>query len=410
MRILIHDFAGHPFQVQLSRALAARGHSVLHVWPEGLPGPKGALQLRPDDPPGFRVHPVPLSSVFRKYSPVRRMLAQSRYAAELRKLLDREVFDVVLSANTPIDVQAALLKHSHRRGIAFVHWVQDVYYEALRFFLRKRLGTLASWAIVPWRLLETRVSRNSDAIVAIAPAFLRSLQAMKVASSRIDVIENWAPLEDVRPAMHDNPWRSELALDGRPVFLYSGTLGIKHRPDLLFRLAEALGDKGQVVVVSEGVGRAYLDKMPKLDNLKLLDFQPWEHISDVLAAADVLVAALESDAGEFAVPSKILSYLCAGRPVLFASPHSNLAADVIRRSGAGVVVDPADVRTWTDEALKLACDPRRRETLGMNARRYAEQNFDIQKIAERFERVLTDAIQRPHQPRRVRAAVGAVSN
>ena len=31
MRILIHDFAGHPFQMQLSRQLAARGHFVTHV-------------------------------------------------------------------------------------------------------------------------------------------------------------------------------------------------------------------------------------------------------------------------------------------------------------------------------------------------------------------------------------------
>jgi hypothetical protein len=71
------------------------------------------------------------------------MLAQLRCAAELRRLLDREDFDVGLSANTHIDVQAALLKHSHLHGIAFVHWVQDVYFEALRFFLKKRLGMLA---------------------------------------------------------------------------------------------------------------------------------------------------------------------------------------------------------------------------------------------------------------------------
>ena len=31
MRILVHDFSGHPFQMQLSRELARRGHDVLHV-------------------------------------------------------------------------------------------------------------------------------------------------------------------------------------------------------------------------------------------------------------------------------------------------------------------------------------------------------------------------------------------
>ena len=31
MRIVVHDYAGHPFQVQLARALAAAGHEVLHL-------------------------------------------------------------------------------------------------------------------------------------------------------------------------------------------------------------------------------------------------------------------------------------------------------------------------------------------------------------------------------------------
>jgi len=32
MRLLIHDYAGHPFQVQLSRELARRNHEVLHLY------------------------------------------------------------------------------------------------------------------------------------------------------------------------------------------------------------------------------------------------------------------------------------------------------------------------------------------------------------------------------------------
>ncbi len=30
MRILVHDYSGHPFQAQLSRELARRGHDVVH--------------------------------------------------------------------------------------------------------------------------------------------------------------------------------------------------------------------------------------------------------------------------------------------------------------------------------------------------------------------------------------------
>ena len=32
MRILVNDYAGHPFQLQLSRSLARDGHTVLHTY------------------------------------------------------------------------------------------------------------------------------------------------------------------------------------------------------------------------------------------------------------------------------------------------------------------------------------------------------------------------------------------
>jgi hypothetical protein len=43
MQLLIHDYAGHPFQVQLSRELAMRGYSVVHAFTGGLLTPRGSL-------------------------------------------------------------------------------------------------------------------------------------------------------------------------------------------------------------------------------------------------------------------------------------------------------------------------------------------------------------------------------
>ena len=40
MRILINDHAGQPFQVELRRSLAARGHEVLRTFAAGLHTPR----------------------------------------------------------------------------------------------------------------------------------------------------------------------------------------------------------------------------------------------------------------------------------------------------------------------------------------------------------------------------------
>ena len=147
----------------------------------------------------------------------------------------------------------------------------------------------------------------------------------------------------------------------------------------------------KVVVITEGIGREYLEKQPKLANLLLMDFQPYHEIPQVLASADVLLATLETTAGEFAVPSKILSYLCAGRPLLLAAPSDNLAASVVQRSGGGIVADPSRIEEWTAAAKLLAADPALRVSLGSHARQYAEANFKISRMAVTFEKVLLPA-------------------
>ena len=53
MDIVMHDYAGHPFQVQLSRELAYRGHHVRHQYCTSYTTGRGAVERRPDDPERF---------------------------------------------------------------------------------------------------------------------------------------------------------------------------------------------------------------------------------------------------------------------------------------------------------------------------------------------------------------------
>jgi glycosyltransferase involved in cell wall biosynthesis len=113
-------------------------------------------------------------------------------------------------------------------------------------------------------------------------------------------------------------------------------------------------------------------------------------VPDVLAAGDVLVAILEPDAGTFSVPSKILSYLCAGRPLLLGVPESNLAARTVLDSNTGLVAEP-DERRFIEAAERLFVDDAERDAMAARARIFAERNFEIGPIADRFELLLWGA-------------------
>jgi glycosyltransferase involved in cell wall biosynthesis len=394
LKILVHD-SGHAFPLQLSRHLAARGHDVLHLYAESLPMPRGPVAPRPDDPPNFRVRGLSIGRPIDKYGYLRRVFQERAYG----RLLAREIAsfrpDVVLGGTTAPDVQAAAVAACRRLGIGFVFWAQDLNAIAIGRLLRRKLPVLGALAGRHYLALERRLLRQSDAVVAITDDFVPILAGWGVDRARIHVIENWAPRDELPARPRANAWAAEHGLTGKLVFLYSGTLGLKHNPELLLRLAKFFASRPdmRVVVVSEGLGADWLRRHAAgLDNFLLLPYQPFQRLPEVIASADVLVALLETDAGAFSVPSKILTYLCAGRPILASVPPENLAARVLARARAGIAVAPGDGAGFLAAAEDLAGHPERRTALGNNALDYAAKTFDIRAIGDRFEAILARAV------------------
>jgi glycosyltransferase involved in cell wall biosynthesis len=239
-------------------------------------------------------------------------------------------------------------------------------------------------------LLERRLLRRSDAVVVISEDFRPQLRRWGVDGSRVEVIENWAPIAELPVLPRENAWAAEHDLGGAAVFLYSGTLGFKHDPSLLLELARWAGQRGSVVVVvSEGPGADWLAEHGRGEQaLRLLPYQPYARLPEVHASADVLVALLEPEAGAFSVPSKILTYLCAARPLLVSVPVDNLAARVVERSGGGLVVPPGNSRGFLAAAERLLDDAELNAGLARSARAYAETAFDVDSVAESFEEIL----------------------
>lgn len=394
MRILVHDFSGHPFQAQLSRELARRQHHVLHLSCASYRSGKGALERRVSDPANFDIEAIDLGENFDKYSPWRRARQELRYARLLGERAARFAPDVVLSANTPLLAHARFQRWCDRQKVPCVFWQQDVYSVAIATAARKRLPVAGHLLGAFFIAMERRLVRRSAAVVCITEDFLPVLARWNVPPGAVRVIENWAPLDEMPQMPRANPWRTEQQLGERKVVLYAGTLGMKHNPRLLLELARAADARAdsEVVVVSQGLGADWLraeGARQRVRSLRVLDFQPYSRLPEVLATADILVTILEPSAGVFSVPSKVLTYHCAGRPLLAAVPCDNLCARIIETAGSGIVADPADAGDFVAKALQLLDDEQQRRGLGAAARRYADDTFDITRIGDAFASVLT---------------------
>ncbi len=400
MRILVHDYSGHPFQMQLSRALASR-HEVLHVHCSSYQTGKGAVSRRSGDPAGLSIDAINLGRTFDRYSWGRRLRQEVSYGVAFSRRAAAFRPDVILSSNDPLFAKSVAAGWCRATSTPWVFWLQDVYSLAMSTHAKRRLGAVGRPLGAGFRAMERRLLRQAAAVVAITDDFRRPLRRWGIDAGKCHVIENWAPLPELDALPKDNAWSRAHGLHDRRVLLYSGTLGLKHHPGLLLALAQRFRDDPdlRVVVVSQGRGidwlrqeltASRLDNRP-LDNLVLLPYQPYERLPEVLASADVLLVLLQDDAGVFSVPSKVLSNLCARRPILAAMPAANLGARTIERAGAGIVVAANDEGGWLAAADKLLSDPDLGRSHGDGARHYAEVTFDIDTIAERFETILVNA-------------------
>lgn len=397
-RLVIHDFVGHAFPVQLSRELAARGHQVLHLYFPGFEAPKGPLQPAADDPPTFRVQPVSIGRPYNKYSPMRRLRDDRLYVNECYRMIREFRADAVLSGcATPI-AQNWLRRACQRAGIRFIAWVQDLYGPGVRAVLSRKLGRPGAMLGRVFTRMDESLIQGSDGVVFISEEFQNAFRQVRERSHGAwHVIENWAPLDELPLRPKVNAWSQANGLADKRVFLYSGTLGLKHNPELLAQLAHRFKSEKDVavVVISQGPGRNYLERRKmelSLSNLRLLDFQSFEVFPDVVATGDVLLAIIEKEAGGYSAPSKVLTYLCASRPLLLSVPASNLSARIVAENQAGIVVEPGDLEGFVKAAHELINSPDRASAFAARGRQYAVATFQIGRIGDKFDEVFTQAL------------------
>jgi glycosyltransferase involved in cell wall biosynthesis len=391
LRLVVHDYSGHPGQVHLSRELARRGHHVEHQYCASYTTGRGATERRDGDPESFTVRAIELNSVFARYSPVVRLRQELQYARMSTRAVLAARPDVAVLSNIPLLSLLILTLSLRMRRVPYVFWQQDVYSDAIRVIARHRLGQLGG--LVGWvaGCAERQVGRGAEAIVAISETFIEQLDAWGVQTSKIHVIPNWGAIDEMPLRPRDNAWAKAHGLVGVPVVMYAGTLGLKHDPSMLARLAQTAPTGSRMVVVSEGRGREWLEsEAGEAPGLMLFDYQPYVQLPDVLASADVLLVVLEHDASRYSVPSKVLNYFCAGRPVLALLPSDNAVAEMVAAAEAGLVVGPGDVDAASAALRSLLSSPAAREKMGTAARRYAERTFDIRDVGDRFESLLAD--------------------
>ncbi len=105
MRILVHDYCGHAFPMQLSKNLSNRNFEVLHLFSSNFETPKGQNKKNSQSLNNFKIIAIDLNKKFPKYSYFKRLLFEKEYSNLLYSEVEKFNPDVIISSQTPLLIQ-----------------------------------------------------------------------------------------------------------------------------------------------------------------------------------------------------------------------------------------------------------------------------------------------------------------
>lgn len=398
MRVLIlsiyHDPEPIPKTGELARELQRRGHEVTVV--TAFPHyPSGNLY------PGYRLAPWRwevrekvriLRTFIYPYHGRRSSLRMLNYVSWMMSSVQAAwlapACDVMYVWHPPLTVGVSAWVISKLKRVRYVYDVQDLWPESALASGLMRPGILvdALYRLAGW------VYRRAPAILVVSDAAAGYLEQRGVPARKVSVAHHWvdlAPFE--QPLSRDV--RSEFGWHGKFVVMFAGNLGFVQGLETIIEAAALLRDRRDIefVLVGDGAARPRLTALAAekdLSNVRFLGYHPQEEMPAFLSAADVLLVHLRaSEIADHAIPTKILSYLAAGRPVICAT--GGAAADLVRAAQAGMTSTPGDPAGLVSAILELrSMTPEARQALGRNGRAYLREHFDKDKVIDQYERAL----------------------
>jgi len=301
-------------------------------------------------------------------------------------LLFRGRPDIIFAPLQPLTQGAVLPLLARLKGARLVFNIQDLHPDA-----HVNLGLLKNRALIKLlRSLESYSYRHADGLSVICDDFKSHCVAKGARAETTAVLRNWIDLDEIRPGPRVNPFRAELGLteDDR-VVLFAGTIGLASGAEVMLDVAAQLAAdrRIRIVFVGEGVSLAAIREGAQhrsLQNIVFSPFQPREKLGQVQAIADISIVTIRPDSEQMSVPSKVLGYMAAARPVLAAAASNSETARFVRQAGAGIVVAPGDPGAISSAILDLLGRPADMRAMGERGRRYLEENLSREHVCRGY--------------------------
>jgi putative colanic acid biosynthesis glycosyltransferase WcaI len=384
------------FTTYRAEYLAAAGHDVevcttFPYYPEWkIPVEYSGKMALSEERNGVRVvrsyayipHPV---------TPLKRIFHEASFVfSSMVRALGRKRPDVMLVVSPPLGlaVIATLLKKLW--GVPYVFDVEDLQPDSAG-----DLGMLPGWAVKLLYAVERTAYKNAHLVTTLTQSMRKKIVSKGVPDAKVDLLEprmdstliGLVPEEGAR-------FRERYGFGDKFLVTHSGNMGVKQGLDVVLDAA-ALNRRDDSLVfacVGDGADRARIQRRAlemQLPNVRFLPLLNEEEFRGLLAASDVCLVTQQKSVSEIFFPSKIVTYLAAGCPIIASVDGDCEVARITLESRAGKVVEAEDAEALQMVILELRGEDLRK--LGENARNYAILKWAPERVLGRLEQCLMSA-------------------
>ncbi len=315
-----------------------------------------------------------------------------------RLILVGRRYDVVMASTAPPVVLAWVASWAaRRRGGAFVYHCMDLHPE---------IGAISGefsngFVYRALQRLDQSTCRRSAAVVVLSKDMRRALVERGLDSANVRVINNFAiPSFAGTADENDEAATCDAKKDALLRLVFTGNIG---RFQGLEAAVDAVADAGgtcELVLMGEGSALAALRKRVQdrgTSHVTFLPHQPPAAARRLIRSADLCLVTLQPRVILFAYPSKTMTYLSEGRPVLACVEQHSELADLLERENVGLSVPPRDAAALRRVLGELTADGQQLDGLRRAAQKVGPSLFDVESALDEWSALLANLT--PSEPR-----------
>ncbi len=260
------------------------------------------------------------------------------------RIARREGIDVIVTTSPPTSVHLVGAAVQRATGAS---WIADLRDSIVANPHRRVESRLVRAKEAMGARVARLIARRADAVTAVTDPIGEELRAL--GAKRIVTIPNGIDFEDFAGLEYRPAERFRLT--------HTGSFFGKRSPRALL---EALAGT-DADIVARFVGdfrssdREWAEELDLGDRLELHSYLPRRRVLELQRDSEALLLLIPDSGGRgrAVLSAKVFEYLAAERPILAVVPPDGAAAELIRETGAGVVVAPDDVDGIREALVRL---------------------------------------------------------